>query len=52
MHKDLNDRTRSDVEQLAAGIARYVDSMGQSLGLAREAIIFAFDRKAEEIDAE
>jgi hypothetical protein len=51
MHKDLSDKGRSAIEDSAYAIVAGVFRAGQSLGIAREAMINAFDRAAEELDA-
>jgi len=51
MHKDLRDDYRPSVEGLAMGVARTLHAQGQSLAIAREVLINAFDRAAEELNA-
>ena len=51
MHKDLSDGWRQIVENAAETTANLTNIEGQSLALAREAWINAFDRAAEELDA-
>ena len=51
MHKDLSEDWRFIIEDAAAHGARYAFVSGQSLALAREAWINAFDKAAEELDA-
>ena len=51
MHKDLSDTARASIEHGARGIVDALLQTGQSLGLSREALINAFDRAAEELDA-
>lgn len=52
MHKDLSDGWREDIEDNANWVARHLAYEDQSLALAREAWINAFDRAAEELDAQ
>lgn len=52
MHKDLSDEER---DELADNIERIVSSLfhsGESLAIARECLINAFDRAAEALDAQ
>ena len=51
MHKDLSDTWRNAVEANARNDARVAYETGESLALAREAWINAFDKAAEELDA-
>ena len=51
MHKDLRDDYRPSVEGTARGMAISLHAQGQSLALAREAWINAFDKAAEELEA-
>jgi hypothetical protein len=51
MHKDLSDGYRDDIEQAARELAQRMFEQGESLAIAREAMINAFDRAAEELDA-
>ena len=51
-HKDLSDRWRIEVQECAFDMAAELNDFGQSLALAREAWINAFDRAAEELDAQ
>jgi len=51
MHKDLSDTARASIEHGARGIVDALLQTGQSLGLAREAWINAFDKAAAELDA-
>jgi hypothetical protein len=50
MHKDLSDKTRFDLTQSACDAADVVELKGESLALAREVWLNAFDRMAEELD--
>ena len=50
MHKDLSDELRLVVEALAEAKADSIHSRGQSLALARECWINAFDKAAAELD--
>jgi hypothetical protein len=50
MHKDLSDDARATVEAWAYAEADGIHSRGQSLALAREAWINAFDKSAEVLD--
>ena len=50
MHKDLSENSRALVEGFVEGIVESVFERGESLGIAREAMIAAFDRKAKELD--
>ena len=50
MHKDLSDSLRPRVEGLADGMAQSLHAQGQSLAIAREAWINAFDKAAAELD--
>lgn len=52
MHKDLSDLCRAIVEGMAEGLAEAMMDKGQSLALAREAWIAAFDAAAEKLDAQ
>ena len=51
MHKDLSDNMRQRFETGAAYGAQVAFERGESLALAREAWISAFDKAAEELDA-
>ena len=51
MHKDLNDEHRPRLEGMAEGVAHALHASGQSLALAREAWINAFDKAAAELEA-
>lgn len=51
MHKDLSDEWRGQIERAASHDARTLMRDGQSLALAREAWINAFDKAAQELDA-
>lgn len=51
MHKDLSDHDRAAAECLAEAFAADLHDNGQSLAIAREAWINAFDKAAEELDA-
>lgn len=50
MHKDLSDAMRVTVEAWAEAEAEGIHSHGQSLALARECWINAFDKAAAELD--
>lgn len=50
MHKDLSDHWRTVIECAAEHCANFTSIEGQSLAIAREAWINAFDRSAEELD--
>lgn len=50
MHKDLNDQWRALVEDEAEYMATDITDFGQSLALARECWINAFDKAAAELD--
>lgn len=50
-HKDLSEATRSHIVYTAENWAKALRFDGESLALAREAWIEAFDRMAEELDA-
>lgn len=50
MNKDLNDAMRETVEAWAQADAEGIHAHGQSLSLAREAWINAFDKAASELD--
>jgi hypothetical protein len=50
MHKDLDNAMRATVEAWAEAEADGIHSRGQSLALAREAWINAFDKSAEVLD--
>ena len=49
-HKDLSEDRRGAIYGSAFGWAGSLHAEGQSLALAREAWINAFDRAAEELD--
>ena len=51
-HKDLSSEEREYVEATGTILARDLRRSGQSLALAREAWINAFDRAAEAMEAE
>ena len=51
MHKDLSDDCRKGMETFAKAQAEALFERGQSLALARETWINAFDRAAEELGA-
>ncbi len=51
MHKDLSDGWRRIVERAAGTTANLTNIEGQSLAIAREAWINAFDRAAEKLSA-
>ena len=51
MHKDLRHTARTVVEVSAHCLAQAIAKDGQSLALAREAWINAFDKAAAELDA-
>ncbi len=50
-HKDLSDEARSHIEWTARNWAMTLKAEGQSLALAREAWINAFDKAASELEA-
>ena len=50
-HKDLSEAWRGQIERAAEHDARTLTRDGQSLALAREAWISAFDKAAEELEA-
>ena len=50
-HKDLSDDLREFFELQADVMARHASTEGQSLALAREAWINAFDKAASELEA-
>lgn len=50
MHKDLDDSNRSWIDDIARSMALSLVREGESLDLAREAWINAFDKAAEELD--
>ena len=50
MHKDLTDVTRAEIEGFIPTLVATLHQEGESLVIAREAIINAFDRKAAELD--
>lgn len=50
MHKDLSDKARDVVETAASGMAIMLSEAGQSMAIAREAFIDAFDKEASELD--
>ena len=49
-HKDLSDEWRKDAEGWARNLAGRLTQDGQSLAIAREAWLAAFDKAAEELD--
>ena len=51
MHKDLSDGYRDEIEQSARELAQRMFEQDESLALAREAWINAFDKAAEELEA-
>lgn len=51
MHKDLSDDCRIGTETFAKAQAEALFARGQSLALAREAWINAFDKAATELEA-
>ena len=51
MHKDLSDTYREQLKDDARATVIWMHSRKQSLALAREAWINAFDKAAEELDA-
>ena len=51
MHKDLSDKAREHTILSAVARANVLHNTGQSLALAREAWIKAFDAAAEKLDA-
>ena len=51
MHKDLSDDWRGNMETSASVASQMLKTYGQSLALAREAWINAFDKAAAELDA-
>lgn len=51
MHKDLSNVWRGNIEDTAGELVTALFITGQSLGISREALINAFDRTAEELDA-
>ena len=51
MSKDLSEEHRPRLEGTARGMAISLHAQGQSLALAREAWINAFDKAAEELEA-
>ena len=50
MHKDLDDSNRRWIDDIARSMALSLIREGQSLALAREAWINAFDKAAHELD--
>ena len=50
MHKDLSDEWRLSVENEAKWLARDLHENRESLAIAREAMIDAFDKEAERLD--
>ena len=52
MHKDLSDEWREVVECDAAMVARNSHVRNQSLAIAREAWLAAFDKAASELDSD
>ena len=50
MHKDLSEEWRGDVNCWARDLAGWLTQGGQSLAIAREAWLAAFDKAAEELD--
>ena len=51
-HRDLSDEFRPVVEMQGKMLVWSMAQYGQSLALAREAWINAFDREAERLDAQ
>lgn len=51
MHKDLSSLSRKAIEHEAKTLAKDLTLDSQSLALAREAWIAAFDKAAEELEA-
>lgn len=49
MHKDLSEASRVWIEEQAAIICRIMHTDHQSLAIAREAMINAFDKQAAEL---
>lgn len=49
MHKDLTERARIDLTDEIEGIVQWLHTGGQSLGIAREAMIAAFDEAAARV---
>ena len=52
MHKDLSDEWRFGLEEEAGIWARSLHEVGESLAIAREAWLAAFDKAAEELDSD
>ena len=48
-HKDLDSKHRPRLEGMAEGVVHVLHASGQSLAIAREAWINAFDKAAEEL---
>lgn len=46
MHKDLSEIGRDEAEEAAVNLVNYLRREGESLALAREAMINAFDGQA------
>lgn len=51
-HKDLSSEARDELEHFIDGLVRDLYQDGESLALFREAMINAFDRAAEDLDAQ
>lgn len=51
-HRDLSDGHRAAVIGHAQGMVGALNREGQSLGIAREVMIKAFDEEAERLDNE
>ena len=51
MHRDLTKEHRHRVQGMAEGMVNALDAQKQSLALAREVFINAFDKAAAELDA-
>ena len=51
-HKDLSEAHRAGIEAVMADLVFMLAQDGQSLGLARETLQPAFDRAAEEMEAD
>jgi hypothetical protein len=51
MHKDLDEKWHHTLAVMAQAVAHSISAEGQSLALARQAWLSAFDAEAERLDA-